>query len=85
MGLIPVVSAEEEKRIAALKAWRPAGTKFTYLGRDCCVLSHHRNMGSGFCVFSVPALNVQYADNNGQIHDLTLNESQALMIMKDQP
>ena len=82
------LKAEDErasKLISELKAWRPVGTTVSYLGRQCFVVSHKYRQIVGYFSYIRPALNVQYADDAGQIHDLMLTEDQAVTIMKSQP
>lgn len=65
-----------------LRAWRPIGATFEYLGRTCVVTSHWHLEGWGECgLRSVVGITADYADDNGVIRSVQFSaaESRALM------
>ena len=69
-----------------LKAWRPIGGSFSYLGRECVVTGYMRWVfypQIGTRTFA--QLQADYADNHGVIHQIRFGHDESEAVMAANP
>lgn len=73
--------------VGKLRAWRPIGSTFEYLGRQCVVTAHWRLEGWGeFGPRSVVGIQADYADDLGVVHNITFSAAESIALMqRDSP
>lgn len=82
----PAPKSAKVQLFERLRAWRPIGSTFEYLGRECVVTSHWRLEGCGeFGPRSVVGIQADYTDDLGVLRSITFSPAESIALMEGAP
>jgi hypothetical protein len=74
----------KQEAVDQLRAWRPIGSSFKYLGRECIVTGYCEYYFHDFGTNVAVRLSADYADANGVIRQIAFDWQEAKAIMEQQ-
>lgn len=71
--------------VQSMRKWRPIGSSFQYLGRECVVTGYYRYVFHEMGTNCLVELTADYADDLGRVHQITFGWAEAKAIMERNP
>lgn len=71
--------------VQKMRKWRPIGTSFKYLGRDCVVTGYYRYEFYELGPVCAVELTANYSDELGVIRNISFNWTEAQALMERNP